>query len=424
MRVLLISANRTDVNMRTVPLGLSCVASALMASGHEVQLLDLMQVQDISRPIAESIDKFRPEVIGISLRNIDDQNMRSPRHFLDEANQVITEVKRYSSAPVVLGGAGYSIFPDAALSHSEADMGIQGEGEEAFRLLLKRLGANHPLAGVPGLYVKNKGLQGPRIFVHELDQLPLPDADFLLPRGKDAPMLPVQTRRGCPMGCSYCSTGAIEGTRMRMRSTKRVVEWITRLTEKGARQFYFVDNTFNLPASHAERLCRDLIRASLDVTWRCILYPLNIGESLVTGMAEAGCVEASIGLESGCERMLKSMRKRFTLNDVVKTNHLLRTHGIRRMGFLLLGGPGETRQSVEESLAFADALELDFLKITIGIRIYPHTLLAEQARTEGVIAAGDDLLFPSFYMATGLQEWIRERVAGYRQDRPHRVIET
>ena len=140
-------------------------------------------------------------------------------------------------------------------------------------------------------------------------------------------------------------------------------------------------------------------------------------------MARAGCIEASIGLESGCERMLRAMHKRFTLKDVVKTNHLLRKYGIRRMGFLLLGGPGETRQSVEESLAFADSLGLDFLKITVGIRIYPHTLLAGQARREGVIAAEDDLLSPRFYMTTGLEEWIRERVAAYAQDRPHCAID-
>ena len=409
--------------MRTVPLGLGCVASALMASGHEVQFLDLMQVEDISQPVAQTIDRFRPEVVGVSLRNIDDQNMRSPRHFLDEANQVIEEVKRFSSAPVVLGGAGYSIFPEGVLSYSRADMGIQGEGEAPFRLLLERMKAGHPVDGVPGLYVKGKGLQGPRSFVHELDQLPLPGADLVLSHGQDAPVLPVQTRRGCPMGCSYCSTAAIEGTRMRKRSTDRIVEWITRLTDEGARRFYFVDNTFNLPVSYAEQLCRDLIRASLDMTWRCILYPLHIDESLVASMAEAGCVEASIGLESGCERMLRTMHKRFTLKEVIETNHLLRRHVIRRTGFLLMGGPGETRQSVEDSLAFADSLDLDFLKITIGIRIYPHTLLAEQARTEGIIAAGDDLLFPRFYMTAGLEEWIRERVAAYTQDRPHCVLD-
>ncbi len=423
MRVLLISANRTDINMRTVPLGLGCVAAALCASGHEVELLDLMRVEDFSCRVAQTIERFSPQVTGVSLRNIDDQNMRSPRHFLDEANDVIGEVKRFSSAPVVLGGAGYSIFPEAILEHSRADMGIQGEGEAPLRCLLERLAKNDSLAAVPGLYIKGKGLQGPRSF-SELDQFPLPGPDLMLPEGQDVPVLPVQTRRGCPMGCSYCSTAAVEGTRLRKRSTGRVVEWMKHLKEKGARQFYFVDNTFNLPVSYAAQLCRDLIRASLDVTWRCIIYPVHVEESLVASMAEAGCVEASIGIESGCERMLKAMRKRFTFEDVKKTNNLLRNHGIRRAGFLLLGGPGETRTSVEDSLACADALNLDFLKVTIGIRIYPQTLLEEQARTEGIIARSDDLLFPRFYMAPGLEEWIRKRVATYSRGRAQCVIDT
>ena len=93
------------------------------------------------------------------------------------------------------------------------------------------------------------------------------------------------------------------------------------------------------------------------------------------------------------------------------------------MGFLLLGGPGETRESVEESLAFADFLDLDALKITIGIRIYPQTALADQARREGVIGDKDDLLFPRFYLAAGLEDWIRETVAARAETRPHWIVD-
>lgn len=421
MRVLLISANRTDVNMRTIPLGLGCVASAVINAGHQVRLLDLMRVKKISRSLRPAIDEFKPEVIGVSLRNIDDQNMRSPREFLGEAKEIITEVKRLSSAPIVLGGAGYSMFPESVLSATLAHMGIQGEGEEAFPLLLERLQQNAPLSGVPGLYVRNAGLQGPRRYVSDLDRLPLPDSHLLT---MDAEMVPVQTRRGCPFGCSYCSTGLIEGTRLRKRSPETVVKWISSLAEKGVTQLYFVDNTFNLPASYAMELCRKLQRASLRLTWWCILYPFRVDESLVSAMADAGCVEASMGFESGCERILSAMGKRFTQKDIIRTNHLLRAHGIRRMGFLLFGAPGETRESVEESLEFADSLELDALKITIGIRIYPGTPLAEQAKNEGIITREADLLSPRFYMMPGLEEWLRDRVADYARHRPHCMLDT
>jgi radical SAM superfamily enzyme YgiQ (UPF0313 family) len=407
-----------------MPLGLGCVAEAARQAGHEVHVLDLMGVSDALDCISGAIGEMGPEAIGVSLRNIDDQNLRSPYLFLPEANEIIERVKRFSSAPIILGGAGYSIYPEAVLERSMADMGICGEGEEALRLLLDRLEAGQSLDGAPGLYVKGKGLQANRLFVRDLDRLPLPRADLLpLARGVDA-ILPAQTRRGCPFGCSYCPNPLIEGRLIRRRSPKKVVEWIARWREENVRRFYFVDNTFNLPASYAEDLCRELAAASCGVSWTSIVYPLRFEEGLAALMAEAGCVEASLGFESGCERMLKSMNKRFRPADVARTRAVLRKFGIRCMGFLLLGGPGETRDSVRESLTFADSLELDLLKVTIGIRIYPGTPLAELARRDGVIAAGDDLLLPRFYMTPGLEDHIRETAAAYAGGRRSWIVDS
>jgi radical SAM superfamily enzyme YgiQ (UPF0313 family) len=225
------------------------------------------------------------------------------------------------------------------------------------------------------------------------------------------------------MGCSYCSTADVEGTAVRKRSPGKVVESIALLKEKGIEQFYFVDNTFNLPVTYAKTLCRELVRAVLKIKWRCIVYPYKIDESLAEAMAEAGCVDASIGFESGCERILRSMNKRFLLKDIRQTFALLGRYGIRRMGFLLVGGPGETRESIKESLAFADSLDLESLKITMGIRIYPNTPLAEQARRERLISADDDLLLPRFYMTPGLEGWAREATLRFAKKRPNWVVE-
>ena len=422
MRVLLVSANQTEINMRTVPLGLGCVASALRQGGHTVRMLDLVRVKDTSSALAEAIHGFEPEVIGISLRNIDDQNMRAPRFFITEANEIIGYVRSLSSAPIVLGGAGYSIFPEAALNCSSADMGICGEGEEAFKVLLGRLEAKQSLAGIPGLCIRGKSLQE-RTFVEDLDRLPLPDADLVGLAARENAILPVQTRRGCPMDCSYCSTASIEGTVIRRRSPRKVVEWIARWAKEGVHQLYFVDNTFNLPVSYARALCAELARASPGVTWRSIIYPYKMDERLAAAMSEAGCTEGSVGFESGCERILRAMNKRFRLEDVTRTCKVLRAYGIRRMGFLVLGGPGETRRSVEESLTFADSLDLDALKITIGIRVYPHTRLADQARREGVVGDEDDLLAPRFYLAAGLEDWITETVAARAETRPNWIVD-
>jgi radical SAM superfamily enzyme YgiQ (UPF0313 family) len=134
-------------------------------------------------------------------------------------------------------------------------------------------------------------------------------------------------------------------------------------------------------------------------------------------MARAGCKDVSLGFESGVQYMLDAFRKRFTLADIRKTSEILADYGIGRMGFLLFGGPGETRASVEDSLAFADALELEAMKITIGIRIYPYTELAQIAVSEGTIGPDTNLLEPRFYIAEGLGNWLRATVKTWMTDR-------
>jgi len=385
-----------------------------------VAMADLMVEKDTRSVLKGAIEGFRPEIIGISVRNIDDQNMENPRFLLDPVKEIVSGCRSLSEATIVLGGAGYSIFPESALSFLGADMGIQGEGEVVFPDLIERLEQGAGLSGLPGLYLSGHGLQCKRMFAKNLDTLPLPETDLLsLPSQKEELWMPVQTGRGCPLSCSYCSTGTIEGRVLRRHSPEAIVQWIARWREAGVHQFYFVDNTFNLPPSHAKEICRKLIDHGLNTRWWSILYPKHVDKELVGLMARAGCEQVSMGFESGSERILKNMNKRFTLKEVRQISEMLSEHGIRRMGFLLLGSPGETRGSVEESLVFADSLKLDTLKITTGVRIYPHTSLAKKAIDDGVISSHDDLLLPRFYLAKGLENWLQETLKNWATTRPH-----
>lgn len=132
MRVLLISANREDINMRAWPLGLASVAESVRRSGHKLEILDLMNTEDPEYSIRKVLNNFQPQVIGLSLRNIDTQKMSEPTFFLDGMRDIVAVCRDRSSAPIVLGGAGYSIYPSSLLEYLEADMGIKGEGEFAF----------------------------------------------------------------------------------------------------------------------------------------------------------------------------------------------------------------------------------------------------------------------------------------------------
>jgi len=423
LRVLLISANTETINMPVLPLGLGCVAASVQRAGYPVRVLNL---QDQTEPLAavqEIVEEFPPEVIGISVRNIDDQNRERPMFYLDSVKEIVSICRNTTRAIIVLGGAGYSIFPQSALDYLEADLGIQGEGEAAFLELLHRLRNKIGLSGIPGLHFYCHGTQNPpkRIDNLAVYPLPLPDTHIRIPAmlEEEEIWFPVQTRRGCPMDCNYCSTASIEGRTIRKYPPEKVVEMISRYVDAGFDRFFFVDNTFNFPPSYAKTLCDRLISADLKIIWRCILYPWKVDETLAAKMALAGCREVSFGFESGSKKILRNMNKRYAPDDVRKISERLKAAGIHRMGFLLLGGPGENRKTVLESLTFADSLALEVVKVTTGIRIYPNTQLARTAREAGLIESDADLLFPKFYMAREVEGWLEQTVDAWMKGCPN-----
>ena len=201
------------------------------------------------------------------MRNIDDQSMDQGRFLLDQAKEVVRLCRESSASPIVIGGAGYSIFPESALEYLGADMGIQGEGEAAFPMLLERIETRKDLAGIPGLHLPGQGLQGPLFFIRDLDGLPYPEPAIFAEEGQPqtSAWLPYQNRRGCPLDCSYCSTASIEGRITRRRSPAAVVANLAGRVKSGFIQIFFVDNTFNLPASYALELCRRMTEAGLKI---------------------------------------------------------------------------------------------------------------------------------------------------------------
>jgi radical SAM superfamily enzyme YgiQ (UPF0313 family) len=415
MRVLLISANIERMNTLPLPLGPALVAAACRKAGHNVVLLNLMFAGDTQAAIQDCAEGFRPEVIGISVRNIDDQNMADPKFLLPPVREVVRTCRNLSVAPIIVGGAGYSIFPSSALRYLEADMGIQGEGETTFPALLERVAKGAPVSGLPGLYLPGER-PADRTSASNLDGLPLPEPGLWLPsvRNKSEFWVPVQTRRGCPLDCSYCSTSAIEGRDFRSHSPEAIAAWLEQLASSGFTNFNFVDNTFNLPPCYVKKLCWKILERGLAINFWCIIYPKWIDSTLVKLMAKVGCREISLGFESGSDHMLAGLNKRFNAEEVKTVAKMFADAGIFRRGFLLLGSPGETQESVEQSLAFADSLNLDALKVTVGVRIYPETPLAATALADGVIRPDDDLLWPRFYLAPRLRDWLPERITAYK----------
>jgi len=422
MKVLLISANTEQINVPVMPYGMACVAEAVKQAEYDVKTVNLMTKADEIFILEQTLQSFQPDMIGLSIRNIDDQTMDPPRFLVDLVKPIVNACRRLCKAPIVLGGAGFSIFPRSVLNYLNADMGIQGEGEASFVELLNCVKRNKPLDKISGLYQKNNSQSPKQTVQKKLDtfHFPKPDKNLHAHTNFDSKdiWLPFQTRRGCPMDCSYCSTASIEGRLIRRFSPVLAIEALGRYAQAGVKQFFFSDNIFNLPASHAMALCDQIIEKDLNIKWQAIIYPHKMDDMLADKMARAGCVHVALGFESGAPDILKHLNKRFTLETVRNTSNVFKKYGISRMGFLLLGGPGETKETVIQSLEFADSLELEMVKVTIGIRIYPNTKLAKISIQENIIAPDDDLLFPKFYLASDLADWLKPTVLEWIKDRP------
>ena len=327
MRILLIAANTERISMVALPYGLGLVAAALRQAGHEVAFLDLLDASDLRASIQQAIRGSAPEVIGLSIRNIDDQNRQEPHFLLEKAREVVTACRAASQAPIVLGGPGYSIFPRETLAYLGADYGIRGDGEAAFPALLERLRCGLDPRDLPGIQVAGDRGDTTCAAVANLDRFPLWDEALDRPTDRESPefWVPVQSRRGCPNDCSYCSTARIQGRGVPLPLPRRVVDAIATLAPAGLPPLLLRGQLLQPPGGPGAGALRGAWRTLAPaVQWRCILYPRAAsGEELVGAMAASGCVEASLGFESGSRAILKEMNKRFTPDEVRRISDLL-----------------------------------------------------------------------------------------------------
>lgn len=418
MRVLLISENRCRVNLVPFPLGPAYVASAARVAGHEVRGLDLMFSDDPAAAVREAVADFEPECVGLAVRNIDNQDIAASEFYPEQTLPIVEAVKSSTGAPVVLGGAGFTIFPLECLEYFDLELGIVGEGEEAFIRLLEVLQGGGDPAGLPGMAVRRGGERSvnPPGPAPGFARLPGPDyagfgvSNYQWDPGRGLPLAAnLQARRGCHLRCIYCPNPLIEGHEVRMREPRAVAEALELLEkEHGIGTAFFNDALFNFPLEYTFELLRAIAARRLSIKWGCSINPLFYQDGLFTLMREAGCFHVSLGNESGSEDMLRALRKDFTREDIARGARAARAEGLMLHCFLLLGGPGESRASVEESVRFLEELEPTSVGVTVGIRIYPGCELHRIALEEGVIVPGQNLLRPTFYMSREVEPWLHD----------------
>lgn len=405
-KVLLINSNRFRHPWPVIPFGLCYVAAALEENGtHNVFFLDLCFSTNCEKDIKKTIRNFVPDVIGISIRNIDDTGGYKT-HFLleDVKNEVVDFCKREFSGPIVIGGPAVGISGREMVQYFDLEYAIRGDGEVIMPEFVKRVEMQQPLEGLMGLIIRRNEIiiqDNEPDRIQDLDLLPFPKPfrylDINLYRRLGSP-LHIQTKRGCAFRCSYCTYNKIEGHQYRLRNPELIANEIeTLIKETGINHIEFTDSIFNFPLGHAKAVLREVIRKNLDLRLHTMgLSPAGIDEELLDLMKSAGFNEADIGAESACDTILKSLAKNFNRTDVINAADLIRKKKIPVTWFIMLGSFAETRETVIETLNTIGriASKWDLVFISTGVRVYKGSPVSEELLKNGVPCPGDNFLMP------------------------------
>ncbi len=436
-RVLLVNFNTYDQPYPVYPIGLAYLEGALREDGHLTEIWDLVPPGE---SLEQAVRRFQPDFIGISMRNIDNAQSHNPRSFTVDLLACVSQLRAVSTAPLILGGSGFSIFPERIFEISGVEFGIVGEGELAMRQLLRQMrGGGGNLSEIPGLMYRNE--RGEPVAVPRLGGVggfvgaPYHDPVRLTAYAREGSPLGLQTQRGCPLKCCYCTYPMIEGRRSRFRTGEEIAEELARMVAGGARQVFFVDSVFNTSNDHVRDVCEAVLRAGVKIHWECFLRPRkDLTRELLELMQRAGLNHIEFGSDSFSDSVLRRYGKSFNFDEIRRGSELAADLKIRYTHFIIFGGPGETSATMEETLARAAALPDALYFATIGMRVYPGTPLWRLATGgESVEAAADHLMEPLFYLEPPLTvEGVHARLRQVQQsasnwavgDPPSAFVET
>jgi radical SAM superfamily enzyme YgiQ (UPF0313 family) len=428
MRVLLISANTEQLPDPVFPIGAAYVAAAAERHGHEVATLDLCFLDRLQPALDDAIRDSAPQAVAISLRNLDSSSYPQNTSYIDDYKALVGAVRDRTDAPIVVGGAGFTVMPGTIMSYLRPDVGVVGEGELAFPWVLEQLAARRALQSTSAYRCER--IDGgvcvtPVARITQLDGTGVPTRqDFDLQRYYErGGALNIQTKRGCYFECVFCSYPLIEGSKVRVRTPSAVVDEIQAARDAhGVRHWFFVDNIFNLPIRHAKAICEEICRRELDIEWSAYLNPRFIDAELCALMARSGCRAIEFGTDSGSPTMMVNLKKEFDVDDLRRTSTLCHEHGLKFCHSLIFGGPGETEHTVSETIELMDELKPTAVIALTGIRVLPGTGMVEIALRDGQIDADDNLLYPKFYISPGLEDRLIDRIEAYARSHSNWIV--
>ncbi|MEW6770802.1 MAG: radical SAM protein [Bacillota bacterium] len=404
MRIALVNTNR--IKPPIAPIGLEYVAEALHVAGHQVEILDLCWAEDWEAAIDRFFGESSFDLVGLTLRNTDDCAFTSRQSFIGEFAAMVHAVRKRTEALIVVGGVGFSVMPERVLEVCEADVGVWGDGEFVLAELASRIERKQEWLDLPGLIRRHDGrwCRNPAS-TPPLNTLPPMSRNWVDNRRyfREGGQAGVETKRGCPYHCIYCADPMAKGRTIRPRPPKAVVDELERLLDKGVDHIHTCDSEFNSLEAHAFEVCQEIIRRNLGdrLRWYAYCSPVPFSLELAELMRRAGCVGINFGADHGDAGMLKRLKRNFTPDDITNATQSCKTAGIAVMLDLLLGAPGETRESLIHTIEFMKRIQPERVGVAVGVRVYPGTTLADQVTQEelreGVVGGGDPLT-PVFFI--------------------------
>lgn len=368
MKVLLVRpVSAPELMLNTVPpLGLGYLASALRAAGHEPLILDCAHLKIDHDRFRDRVLDARADVIAFSTFSNDIAHAREDMPWIKN---------RLPGTVIAAGGPHPSGAPESFFDHfPDADYGMRGEGESAFTQLISALESREPVCNIPGVIFRNSHETVCNLPYYEknLDAISFPAWDLMRPERypespqgiffRRFPIAPIITTRGCPCPCTFCAGRTVQGARVRRRSVENVIDEIQLLRRNhGIREIHILDENFTNSRNFALSFCESMIRGKSNMTWCCPngVRLDSLDAELVNMMKRAGCYAISAGIESGSPEILEAMNKGITLEIVREKLAIIKDAGLVAAGFFILGFPGETGETIDETISFACELPLD-----------------------------------------------------------------
>jgi anaerobic magnesium-protoporphyrin IX monomethyl ester cyclase len=434
-RVLLVHANPLQRVLPVPPYGLELVRGGLDGVAAACEIVDPFLTDD--RPLAAAVEAARrtsPDVIGLGLRVLEDcipidglderDDPLDVHSVIDEVRQLVSALhEARPSATIVLGGAGFSACPAEALEALDVPLGVVGAGERPFRALVERLAAGCEIGAIPGVVRRGQ---------------PIPPSSYVVSSASAAPReplyapaygFPVRLRTGCAMACSYCTAanmGRVHGDGSVTEIVDEIAALVAVARAKGLPvvPLFLAADEVNLPDEALlvrvlrELVARDLAKA---LHWRGYFNPTPLSDELCALIAATNGT-VSMTVDSACDVVLARNGKPFRRRHLDATLARVAAHGITLELGLIFGMPGETEETLAETVSWVHGLPAEVEVVyAAGARVYPGTPLAAAAAAEPecVLRVGEGPLDPVAYCSLGAPRALARRLHELLGERPH-----